>query len=118
MKVAAGVLPTVTGTSIGADDLLRRPAGKADLTASAKEFESILLGQWLQAAESSFASVPGADSDDDGDEQMKSFGVQQLAIALTQAGGIGIAAMVTKALQHSGGVPTSGATQMKGDPSR
>ena len=65
----------------------------------AKEFESILLGQWLQGAESSFGSVPGADEDRDaGDDQIKSFAVQQLAKGMSDAGGIGIANIVSKAL--------------------
>jgi len=33
---------------------------------SAKEFESILLGSWLQQAEKSFGSLPGGDDEDDG----------------------------------------------------
>ena len=75
--------------------------GKLDSTA--KEFESVLLTQWLQAAESSFGSVPGGDDDQDsGGEQMKSFGVQQLATALSNAGGIGIAKMVSRALSKAG----------------
>ena len=72
------------------------------LTSTAKEFESVLLTQWLQAAESSFGSVPGGDDDaDSGGEQLKSFGIQQLATALSNAGGIGIARMVSKALSHA-----------------
>lgn len=69
------------------------------LAHAAKEFESILLGQWLQGAESSFGSVPGADDEADaGDEQMKSFAVQSLAKAFTDSGGIGLAKLVSKAL--------------------
>ena len=71
------------------------------LMSKAKEFESILLGQWLQAAESSFGNVPGDEEEDAGDEQMKSFGVQQLAKGLSDSGGIGIAAIVSKALAKS-----------------
>ena len=73
----------------------------AQLLPKAKEFESILLGQWLQSAETSFGSVPGAEDDRDaGEEQMSSFGVQQLAKSLSDAGGIGIAQTVAKALAH------------------
>lgn len=79
------------------------PATSSKLSSASKEFESLLLGQWLQAAETSFGSVPGADEDqDDGDDQMKSFGVQQLAKAITNAGGIGIADMISKALAYPG----------------
>ncbi len=73
----------------------------AKLTRTAKEFESILLGQWLQGAESSFGSVPGGENDSDaGDEQMKGFAVQQLAKSFSDSGGIGIAKLVLKALDQ------------------
>jgi Rod binding domain-containing protein len=68
----------------------------------AKEFEALLLGSWLQQAEQSMAAVPGAEDDEDagGREQMMSLGVQSLATSLSDSGGIGIAAMIAKAL-HS-----------------
>lgn len=79
--------------------------GKQDgqIEKSAKEFEAMLLSNWLQQAEQSMASVPGAQDDDDGGsgrDQMMSLGVQSLATSLVSSGGIGIAAMITKAL-HS-----------------
>ena len=66
----------------------------------AKEFESILLNSWLQQAEKSMASVPGAEDDEDasGREQMMSLGVQSLSTAMVASGGIGIASMIAKAL--------------------
>lgn len=74
-------------------------SGDGRLTHAAREFESVLLGQWLQNAESSFADVPGGDEDADaGDEQMHGFATQQLAGQLTASGGIGIARMVEKGL--------------------
>lgn len=76
----------------------------SSLNAAPKQFESILLSQWLQSAEDTFGSVPGADADQDaGDEQMKSFAVQQLANAFSNSGGIGIAKLVSKALAEKGG---------------
>ena len=85
------------------------PTSKTDpakLMSAAKEFESVLLGQWLQGAESSFGAVPGGDDDQDaGDEQMKGFAVQQLAKSFSDSGGIGIAALVSKALAHSASGP-------------
>jgi hypothetical protein len=42
-------------------------AENAKIEKSAKDFESILLGSWLQQAEQSFASLPGGDGDDDAD---------------------------------------------------
>ncbi len=66
---------------------------------AAGEFESILLNQWLEGAESTFGSVPGGDEDEDaGDAQMKSFAVQALAKGITAAGGIGLAGLVSDAL--------------------
>lgn len=66
----------------------------------AREFESMLLSSWLQQAEQSMATVPGADGDEDssGRDQMMSLGVQSLASSLTASGGIGIAKMIAKAM--------------------
>lgn len=67
----------------------------------AREFEAILLNNWLQQAEQSMATVPGANDDQgsSGGEQMASFGVQSLATAMAASGGIGIADMIEKALR-------------------
>ena len=72
----------------------------AKIEKSAKQFESMLLSNWLQQAEQSYATVPGADDDDDGGgkSQLMSMGVQSLADSLVASGGIGIAAMISKAL--------------------
>jgi len=73
----------------------------AKIDKAAKEFESILLGEWLEKAEKSFASVPGADPDQDSDpghDQFQSIGCQFLAEALSKAGGIGIASMISQHL--------------------
>jgi Rod binding domain-containing protein len=69
---------------------------------AAKDFESILIGEWLEKAEKSFASVPGKDPDqeqDSGYGQFQSIGCQFLAEGLSKAGGIGIAAMISKHLK-------------------
>lgn len=69
------------------------------LITAAKQFETVLLSQWLQDAESSFASVPGADSDTDaGSEQLKGLATQQLATSFAASGGIGISKLVLGAL--------------------
>jgi Rod binding domain-containing protein len=70
----------------------------ARLSSAAKEFESVLLGQWLKDAESSFGSVPGSEEDDAGGKQMKEFAMQHVAAEITDRGGIGIAPMVERAL--------------------
>jgi len=86
--------------------------GKSDakIEKSAKEFESMLLSNWLQQAEQSMASVPEADEDEDAGarEQMMSLGVQSLATAMTASGGIGIAKMIAKALHSAADSPQPG----------
>lgn len=81
----------------------------AKIEKGAKEFESMLLSSWLQQAEQSMATVPGAEDDEDapGRDQMMSLGVQSLATSLSASGGIGIAAMIVKAL-HSAGDKSKG----------
>ena len=75
---------------------------KEKIEKSARDFESILIGQWLEQAEKSFATVPGDDPDkknqDAGQEQMRAIAFRSLADGLTKAGGIGIAAMIEKHL--------------------
>jgi Rod binding domain-containing protein len=85
--VAAGNSPVTTATNT------------ARLSSAAKEFESVLLGQWLKDAESSFGSVPGSEEDDDAaGQQMKEFAMQHVAADIAERGGIGIAGMVENAL--------------------
>lgn len=79
------------------------PGSKEDakIEKAGKDFESILLGSWLQKAEKSFASVPGGDEDEDADpgkDQFQSMAMQSLAGSLTASGGIGIAKMITEHL--------------------
>ena len=69
---------------------------------AAKDFESILLGEWLEKAEKSFASVPGTDPDqskDSGYDQYQSISCQFLAEGLSRGGGIGIASMISRHLK-------------------
>jgi Rod binding domain-containing protein len=78
-------------------------AGRQDdgrIEKGAKEFESMLLSSWLQQAEQSMATVPGAEDEEDstGRDQMMSLGVQSLSTAMVASGGIGIASMIAKAL--------------------
>jgi Rod binding domain-containing protein len=92
------------------NSLMHTVSSTARLTSAAKEFESVLLGQWLKDAESSFGSVPGSEEEDSGGEQMKDFAMQHVATEITNRGGIGIAPMVEKALakQEMLEVPKSG----------
>jgi Rod binding domain-containing protein len=84
--------------------LKSQPANKDDskIEKGAKEFEAMLLTTWLQQAEQSIATVPGAEDDEDaaGREQMMSLGVQSVATSLAASGGIGIGRMIAQAM-HS-----------------
>ena len=84
-----GQLKTIKG---GNDD--------AKIEKGATEFESMLLSTWLQKAEESMATVPGADDDEDaaGREQMMSLATQTMASSMAATGGIGIAKMIAKAM--------------------
>jgi Rod binding domain-containing protein len=71
----------------------------AKIDKGAQQFESILVGTWLNEAQQSFASVPGGDSDRDaGGDQMMSLGVQSLSTSLAASGGLGIGKMIAKAM--------------------
>src|SRR5271170_737472 len=75
---------------------------------SAKDFESILLGTWLQGAERSFGSLPGGDDDGDADagkEQYEGIAMQSLGSSMTAAGGIGIAKMISNQLHKAADSP-------------
>ena len=96
-----------------ADKLLRHPGSpsteNSKIEKSAKDFESILLGSWLQQAEQSFGSLPGGDDEDAGKEQFQGMAMQSLGNSMTAAGGIGIAKMIAnqlhKAEDPQGAVP-------------
>lgn len=78
----------------------------AKIEKAGKDFESILLGSWLQQAEQSFAKVPGGDGEEDDDsskDQFQGIAMQALAGSLTAAGGIGIARMITRHLHSAAG---------------
>jgi Rod binding domain-containing protein len=76
-------------------------ADSAKIDKASRDFESILVGEWLNQAEKSFATVPGTDPDqqnDSGHDQFQSIACQSLAQGLSKAGGFGIAAMIRKQL--------------------
>jgi Rod binding domain-containing protein len=106
---------------------LKTTKGEIDSTRidkGAKEFESVLVGSWLQQAEQSFATVPGTDEDQDvGKDSMMSFGVQTLATSMAASGGIGIGKMIAKAMHAAAdkadaqnGTPAAGTAQVKEPP--
>lgn len=90
------ITPVLPSASSG---IAAKAAADPKLATAAKQFETVLLSQWLQDAESSFASVPGADSDTDaGSDQLKGLATQQLATSFAASGGIGISKLVLGAL--------------------
>jgi Rod binding domain-containing protein len=100
--------PAISPLSTQADKLLRHSGSTAaensKIEKSAKDFESILLGSWLQQAEQSFASLPGGDDDGDADagkEQFQGIAMQSLGNSMTAAGGIGIAKMISRQLHKA-----------------
>ena len=104
--------PPISPLTTQADKLLRHSvAGSADnskIEKSAKDFESILLGGWLQQAEQSFGSLPGGDDDEDADagkDQLQGIAMQSLGSSMTAAGGIGIAKMISAQLHKAADAP-------------
>ena len=94
--------------TIQANTLLHQASPSATVNAkiekSAKDFESILLGSWLQQAQQSFGSLPGGDDEEDADsgkDQFQSIAMQSLGASLTASGGIGIAKMIAKSLHKA-----------------
>jgi Rod binding domain-containing protein len=90
-------------SDIALKSLRNRPAldTKTKIDKAAHDFESILVGQWLDKAEKSFASVPGTDPDqsrDSAHDQFQSIACESLAKGITKNGGFGIAAMIEKRL--------------------
>lgn len=75
----------------------------AKIEKSATDFESILLGSWLQQAEQSFGSVPGEDDEntDSGKDQFMGIAMQSLGTSMTASGGIGIAKMISNSLHKA-----------------
>ncbi|MGA8153904.1 MAG: rod-binding protein [Terriglobales bacterium] len=86
----------------------------AKIDKASRDFESILVGEWLNQAEKSFATVPGDDPDqknDSGHDQFQSIACQSLAQGLSKAGGFGIAAMISKQLKASQAIRQQQAAQ-------
>jgi Rod binding domain-containing protein len=101
---------------------LKEPKSATDgarIDNGAKEFEAVLVGSWLQQAEESFATVPGADEDseDVGRGSMMSLGVQTLATSMASTGGIGIGSMIAKAM-HAAADKANGATEPTSTPAQ
>jgi Rod binding domain-containing protein len=99
---------TMSGPLTAKEDLVIRQSASSTVDAkidkSAKDFESILLGSWLQQAEQSFGSLPGAEDEDGADsgkDQFLGIAMQSMGTSMTAAGGIGIASMIAKQLHKA-----------------
>jgi Rod binding domain-containing protein len=101
----AGVV--VEPLTTNADKLLHQTASldknNSKIEKSAKDFESILLGSWLQQTEQSFGSLPGVEDDDadSGKDQYSGIAMQALGTSMAAAGGIGIAKMISTSLHKA-----------------
>jgi Rod binding domain-containing protein len=76
---------------------------KQEFDESAKDFEALLLTNWLEHAYESFGAVPDSDDDfdlDAGHDQFQAIAMQSLGAAISAAGGIGIAKMIASRLNR------------------
>jgi Rod binding domain-containing protein len=100
-----------------ADSLVKRanqlasgsPEDRTKIHKAGQDFESLLLGQWLQQAEDSFGKLPGGDEDegeDSGSSSMQGIAMQSLGQAMTASGGIGISRMITAQLEQKAAAET------------
>ncbi len=68
---------------------------------AAKDFESLLIAQMLKSARESGGGITGdADEQDETNSTLMELGEQQLAQALSNSGGLGIAKMVVAGLTN------------------
>src|SRR4030081_2827849 len=74
---------------------------------AAKQFEALMVGEVLKAARASSDGGWLGTGDDQSGQLAMELGEQQLAQALASTGGLGIARMVTKCLEHKPAKPAS-----------
>jgi Rod binding domain-containing protein len=99
LSTQTSVLETTTERLLQGVQSTKSAVDSGKIDKGAREFETVLVGSWLQQAEQSFGSVPGGDdSQDVGRDSMMSFGVQTLATSMSNTGGIGIGKMIAKAM--------------------
>lgn len=99
----------LNSSPVGTPSSSALPSGKSArgsngdrISTAGTDFEAVLLTQWLQSAEKSFATVPTDSEDtDSASDQMKEVGFQAVAQQLSRSDVLGIAHMVTDALRHS-----------------
>jgi Rod binding domain-containing protein len=84
-----GVLPGAPSPGLANRESL--PADRA--AKAAREFEGLLLANWLQSVEEGIKAFAG-DDDDSGSDTMGAVGVQAVAKGIAERGGIGLAKML------------------------
>lgn len=73
------------------------------LKKAAKEFEAILLTQWLEKMQQTFSN---SDQDQDpAHDTLSSLGTQAVATALSERGGVGISSMLLRQLKSADASP-------------
>jgi Rod binding domain-containing protein len=99
-QAQSSILQSRENSMIGQLNSLKGSKDDGKIDKSAQEFESMLLSTWLQQAEQSMGTVPGAEDDEDSGQrdQMMGMGVQALSASLAASGGIGIGKMIAKSL--------------------
>lgn len=99
-QAQSSMLQSRETSMIGQLNSLQGSKDDSKIDKSSQEFESMLLSTWLQQAEQSMGTVPGAEDDEDAGQrdQMMSMGVQALSASLAASGGIGIGKMIAKSL--------------------
>ncbi len=80
-----------------AGDLSQSSQPNSKLAKAAREFESILLQNWLEKMNHSFAG--SEESQDAAHDTVTSLGTQAISTALAARGGIGIASMLLRQLE-------------------
>ncbi len=124
MADLSGIMPSLGTASLGqaqSDQTLARVRANQGskspdkVEKAARDFEAILLGQWLEQAQKTFSAVPGSDDDDQedadpGKDEFKAIAMQSLAASVAASGGIGIAKMISRQLHRADGTAAPGGT--------
>lgn len=96
------------GETTGKDTATSKAKSAAEdrkIDKSSRDFEALLLTQWLEKAYQSFGALPGGEDGDElgsGGQQFQGIAMQGLATAIADSGGIGIARIIAEGLHKSG----------------
>jgi Rod binding domain-containing protein len=96
MVNATSIAPLIAGAAMGSPDL--KPDDPAKIRKAAQQFEALLLEEVMQSAKGSGGGWLESDGDSS-EDCATGLGEQQLAIAIAQNGGLGLANMIAKGLE-------------------